>query len=1105
MVILMALASLLGTSGADAQTFANKGFLFDPGGAPSQHSLPYFVGVDTVDIGSGDFQYVVGIWDANGGYVTGQALGPWNPNKNVGNPAFTTGSAVSFNGSVYVFAPYFSNAQAWSGPFGNFTTLTFDPGTWQRTGWNDLAYLYTAEQQYVQKPGIGAAVANGTIYVFLSGSIDRTPVVFTSSDGLNWSRLSPKNAPINYSTVHDAINFTDPADGKTKIMVVVSELASNYYPLVPAVTIYDPATETWGPVDPLPQGALPDGTFGMHASAYFGSWRTTLTNSGWTSCGNYTWNSGNTNAYLHVLGAVWTGSMDYLVHWYLDPSTGTWVVDPSGCANEGQMVWWPAPCPGLTNRTPVALAPAYENYPLTGCAADDDCIRQWTWGLSCGFQVMGSNLPSWTNASDLWVPTSVWKGKGTQQPGPWTFDTIDTTNPADPAFRGDPNIYQAMAGMIRINGIVMGPPPFPADPSWQGMADWQETSNVQLGDSSGTSSATTSTFDSSITAGVEGTFTVPGVQAKTGASFTFGYASTHSTETSFTSTYEWTLGTIDQTQNTLGKLGWMVGHAPMISPQSYLATSVTDPGPTGTYMGYTQTMLNISSAESMVWPYSLTNPSDTSYPMGFLLAGVEPMPASTDVDDWSVYQGGSMQDWSDTTSGDWSVLGGKGTIPQFNMGSLQTQQYVQSETKGKDWSSTYSGTSSTSLRLGTKGNNVTASLDLSFGYETDGSSSTTVQKNMETSYLVPIFQGGYSEVQVQPYLLQALTYNAPWVPKGYQGPLPWAITYDVTYAAKSSPMLGAPDIVYAKSPPPKAAAGRITGYGPPNEPEDKPASEVDLDLRVDKVRDDFYSITKGRLSYIGPGDAVTPVEMTADEFDPERGVTVTLNGYKLYANTRKGKWTRSSNTWQYNSTRGLEKLKLTLNFRAMTWAMSVSRIELGDWFAELPNTASVTLDLNGQYILNTRISHRTAYQWQADLTSLDQPIWVQRIKVNQDLAGNGTVKLNGRLTEAMISVGDTSLVLNGDAKHYPLTSNVKNFAKKVEEKGILAYRDDNSTLRVNLGNGVWSCEADTDVFTHPLPFHHGDAELELRVGGKAYFNASIHPDSYVLILRHNGE
>ncbi len=1105
--------SLFLTPGAEAQL--NKGFVVDVGGT-AQTSTPYFVGQQW---GASSWQLQVTSYNSAYTYFSASQSSLASP----GPSAFVSGSAVYFNGRVYVFGPT-TQIKPFSTQLSSVAVYVLIPVSnlaWQVDKSFSLNLNYVDSSK--MKTGMAAAVANGQIFLFTTGASTQGPKVYSSSDGQNYANVSTQGP--QYPVVHDAITFTDPKDGKTRIMVVLSPVDSNYMPLLPAVSIFDPEYGYWGPVSPLPQGALPNSTYGMHASGWLGSWRTTHKSS--QGCGTYTWNSGNTDASLHVLGAVWTGSMDYLVHWYLDPSTGTWTFDSSGCAAEKQAMWWAGPCGSNLARTPVALGPGYAKTTSSGCQSGDDCLQQQMYAFSCGFGWQGQYGNQSFN-SDLWVPTSSWQGKGTTNPGPWTFNAVDTSNPGDPAFSDDPSVYQAMAGLVRINGVVMGPPPFPADPAWQSPLEWKETSNVQLGQSSGTSSGTASTFDTSMTAGLDVTETAPFVQAKDGLSFTTGYSSTHSTEASFTSTYTWTLGTLDQTASTLGKQGWMIGHAPVISPASYLATSIRDPGPFGTYMGYSQMLLAVSNAQSLFWPFSLTNPSDTSYTMGFLLAGLQPVPVSTDIQGWNVNQGGIMRDWSDTSSKDWKVIAGKSgsggvTVPVLNMGSQQVQEFVTSHTAGDEWANSYSTDFSTSLRVGTKGNNVKASLDLSAGYETAGSSSTTWENNLETSYLVPAFQGGYSEVYVQPYLLQALTYNAPWVPRGYNGPLPWAITWDVTYAVKSStPAAGATQtgedvaaptpnasvrIVQAMAPPPLSASGRVTGTGAPNFPPNKATSRESLCLPVhalNNVRDDSYSITQGQLSYFDPKGTVTPISMTADDFDVTKGVTVSINGYHLYANIHKGAWSRSWNVWKYTSISGLEKLKLTLDFGAGTWDMKVSQIELGDRFPGLINRAVVTLDLNGLFILATRISHQTAYAWQADLTSFDQPLWVESISVARDLAGKGKVKLNGRLTAAVNRTGDTSVVINGEAKHYALMAKVEAFMNKVTEKGILDYKDDNSSLQADLKSGVWSCEVDSDVFSRPLPFHHGDVQLELKVGGKSFFNASIHPDSYVMALEYTG-
>ena len=1110
--------SLFGTNVAQAgEIWANKGFLIDAGGAPSSAATPYFVGQLWWDQSARGFE----IWDYNGN-LKYLPPGSQYAKPGFGCSAFVNGSAVYFNGSLYAFAPFIKDTGS-SGSYIGMTDIhVIDPATsidfpdgtsrWALTSFETLA-LHEMDHPFDMKNGIGAAVANGRIYLFTTGKSTGGPVVYSSSNGQDWAKVSATNDP-KYPVVHDAITFIDPKDGKTKIMVVLSAVASDasvvfpFYPMIPAVSIYDPETDSWGTVSPMPQGTLPDGTYGMYACAWFGSWKATINNN-WGGCNWYSWNSGNTDAYLHVLGAVWTGTTDYLVHWYFDPTTGSWMLDPSGCESEHQAIWWA--------KAPMAVGPGYMKSTSSGCQSGDDCLQQVMYWMSEGLSTFSVHSRTLGYYSDLWVPTTAWHGKGTKQSGPWSYNTISTSNPSDPAYGNDPAIYNSMAGMIRIDGIVMGPPPFPISPDWENPGEWSETSNVQLGRSSEISSGTSSTFDYSVSAGIETQVSAPCVKAKSGLSFTYGHSSTHSTENSFKSSYEWTLGTMDQTRETLGKQGWMVGQAPIIFPRSYIATSARDPGPTGTYMGYDQMLLSVGEAHSLFWPFSLTNPSDTSYPMGFLLSGVKPMPASTDVESWSVNTTGSvMQDWSDTSKNDWLVIGGKAGSGKFpinvlNMGSRQTQQFVKSKTDSSRWSDNYKTDASTSVSVSAGILKFTTKLDVSVGYETEGSSSTTMEENMETSYLIPSFQGGFSEIYVQPYLLQATTRNAPWVPKGYRGPLPWAITWDVIYVAKKSSTqsshIGAsetaatiPDTIFGRTTMPLEASGRITGTAEPNYPS---AANTDR-IVVDNVRDDTYAITKGQLSYIGLDHSNIPIAMTAGDFDPSAGICITINDYKLYATSAKGIWSRSStpgNVWTYASRYGTERLEVTLDFGSMTWDMAVSDIELGDKFAGVNDTAVITLDLNHRYVLSTRIVHSMMYEWQADLSSFTQAMEMNTINVQQGSTGPGVVIVMGRLTDQVRSVGDVSIVLNASHKDYNLM-NLPDFMEIVNKKRFVFYGDETGILVANLETGYWAITADTYALPNPLPMYHGEAELKVLIGGKEYFSAYIHPDSYVVDLSY---
>jgi hypothetical protein len=194
-------------------------------------------------------------------------------------------------------------------------------------------------------------------------------------------------------------------------------------------------------------------------------------------------------------------------------------------------------------------------------------------------------------------------------------------------------------------------------------------------------------------------------------------------------------------------------------------------------------------------------------------------------------------------------------------------------------------------------------------------------------------------------------------------------------------------------------------------------------------------------------------------------------------------------------------LNVTLDFGSKTWDMAVSRVELGDRFAGITDTANITLDLNGRYVLSTRIVHNIAYEWEADLSSFTQAMEMEMINVKYGFSGPGKVTVKGRITDQVRAIGDASLVLNESRKDYKLM-NTPHFVEKVEKKQPVSYKDDTGTLSANLKTGRWTITADDAAFPNPRPMYHGEAELKVKVAGRDYFSAYVHPDSYVLDLSY---
>ena len=165
MALLMLILFLGGTHSADAQPsiYASKGFLFDPGGAPSQMTQPSFVGAIKSGSNYPNTYFLTGIWDNYGNLKFQNQTSVLDPDNTAFNPDFTIGSAVYFNNLIYVFVPYIKNPI--NPPFYYRNTLhvtVIDPATWQVKDSADPATTGSDVSNGQGKKGVAAVVANGS-------------------------------------------------------------------------------------------------------------------------------------------------------------------------------------------------------------------------------------------------------------------------------------------------------------------------------------------------------------------------------------------------------------------------------------------------------------------------------------------------------------------------------------------------------------------------------------------------------------------------------------------------------------------------------------------------------------------------------------------------------------------------------------------------------------------------------------------------------------------------------------------------------------------------------------------------------------------------------
>ncbi len=109
---------------------------------------------------------------------------------------------------------------------------------------------------------------------------------------------------------------------------------------------------------------------------------------------------------------------------------------------------------------------------------------------------------------------------------------------------------------------------------------------------------------------------------------------------------------------------------------------------------------------------------------------------------------------------------------------------------------------------------------------------------------VPVPSGDVCDLMVQPYWLQATTANAPWIPTGYSGNLPWCITWHVTGTTAGGSTVG----VAGR---PASASGTIR-HGGDNEK-------------------DTYTLAAGHMAWLNADGSETPMPHDGRSVRPLKG------------------------------------------------------------------------------------------------------------------------------------------------------------------------------------------------------------------------------------------
>lgn len=638
---------------------------------------------------------------------------------------------------------------------------------------------------------------------------------------------------------------------------------------------------------------------------------------------------------------------------------------------------------------------------------------------------------------------------------------------------GDDDLSKALRSFWTPVGIVLGPPPF----ALNGVQDASYPvvlSSVEYGTSTSSSITTTQTSSKTISIGV-------GSQIKGGfgkANLDINYAhsllSEHSDTDTVTVSSFYTFGPEDESAPEQGRHGWAIFNAPIFLTQQfkvYAADYNTGTG-AGTYLNQDLYAASVGGVAQQTALFDLKNPSEGTYVD--LFKDLPSYPYSTDIASWH-----GIREWN-AGGDDWTMIFGDTSNPPvgtLSLGVATTQEYAHTTTKLDSSGKTNSvevtaGAQFTLFKGFSAGVQAGVGIEVGFSSETETEVTSLVSSSLRIPYPPADAPDHYfKELVVQPFWLSASSAKAPWIPSSYSGTLPWCLTWNVlSFETVGGNISGI-------SPAPFSASGQI--------------QNMDDDA-------DSYTVQNGALSWYAEDGEIVAIPISADDFNPSQGATVSINGYLFPADGRKGKWKRTGNLWEYRTRDGVKKdpFLLSLDFEGKKWSFSGRSKNLESNVKCADKQIMVHLAVAGKYGFRSWLDHHVNTRWKYRKVGYSRTTHgIHSLRGTHDSATKaGAIVIRGHFPEGGLA-GDLSLVLNGKQTDLPLLRQ-EDFVEKMDNGGILTYLSDGVSAVVDFEKGKWKLALAGDSYDVRFNPSNGVMEAVLLVGGKEVYRERISIEKY---------